>query len=204
MKLLYIGAWSDIAVVSFFPTTKKFIFVDTQPRNEFDDDFPIEESLYERPYFLKQVFEAVNKENFNFVSEKVLKVYSENELKNPTLYKFKSETQEIDYYVSSNFRKDDLPELIDEIKTSEGIIVSGYFPHSDLFNLMKPNINVYLMSETCYEKIDFNETGEDENNIINYLYDNDTQMKIYFVEKYKNKFISLSKMSEIKNIEVKQ
>lgn len=203
--LVYIGAWSDFSVVRFFSTTKKFIFVDTQPRNEFDDDYSIKESLYERPYFLQQIFEAAEIEGFELISKKVLKVYSKNKLKNPTLYNFKSNNQEIDYYVSSNFKKDNLLELNKEINKCNGIIVSGYFPHSDLLKLMKTNINIYLMSGTYYSKVNFNETGEDENNIINYLYDNENSIKKYDTYKlfqvFKNnhKFIPLSKISDIKN-----
>jgi hypothetical protein len=216
MVLLYIGAWSDFSVVRFFPTTNKFIFVDTQPRNEFDDDHPVEESLFERPYFLEQIFQAAKIESFELISKKVLKVYSENKLKNPTLYKFKSKAkadagseakfQEIDYYVSSNFRKDELPELNKEIKKCDGIIVSGYFPHSDLFKMFDNNINIYLMSGTYYSKINFNETGEDENNIINYLYDNEdltnksnNKHNLFQVLKDTNQIIPLSKMSDVKN-----
>jgi hypothetical protein len=173
MGLVYIGAWSDFSVVRVFPSTQKFIFVDTQPRNEFDDDYPIKESLYERPYFLQQIFDAAEIEGFELISKKVLKVYSKNKLKNPTLYNFKSNNQEIDYYVSSNFRKDNLPTLNKEINKCDGIIISGYYPHYDLLKLMKSNINIYLMSGTYYSKIDFNETGETENNIINFLYDNE-------------------------------
>ena len=203
--LVYIGAWSDFSVVRFFSTTKKFIFVDTQPRNEFDDDYSIKESLYERPYFLQQIFEAAEIEGFELISKKVLKVYSKNKLKNPTLYNFKSNNQEIDYYVSSNFKKDNLLELNKEINKCNGIIVSGYFPHSDLLKLMKTNINIYLMSGTYYSKINFNETGEDENNIINYLYDNENSIKkydtykLFQVLKNNHKFIPLSKISDIKN-----
>lgn len=224
MVLLYIGAWSDFSVVKFFPTTNKFIFVDTQPRNEFDDDYPVEESLFERPYFLQQIFQAAEIEGFELVSKKVLKVYSENKLKNPTLYKFKSKAdansdadveneakyQEIDYYVSSNFRKDELTELNKEIKKCDGIIVSGYFPHSDLFKMFDNNINIYLMSGTYYSRSDFNETGEDENNIINYLYDNENltnksnnkssnKHNLFQVLKHTNQIIPLSKMSDVKN-----
>ena len=210
MGLVYIGAWSDFSVVRVFPSTQKFIFVDTQPRNEFDDDYPIKDSLYERPYFLQQIFDAAEIEGFELISKKVLKVYSKNKLKNPTLYKFKSNNQEIDYYVSSNFRKDNLPTLNKEINKCDGIIISGYYPHYDLLKLMKSNINIYLMSGTYYSKIDFNETGETENNIINFLYDNEdltnkdltNKNKSYnlfqvFKNNNKNKVIQLSKISDI-------
>ena len=36
-KLLYIGAWDHISPVMHFPKTKEFIFIDTQPRSEFDN-----------------------------------------------------------------------------------------------------------------------------------------------------------------------
>jgi hypothetical protein len=200
--LLYIGAWSDFSVVKFFPTTKKFIFVDTQPRNEFDDDYPVEESLFERPYFLEQIFEAAEIEGFELISKKILKVYSTNKLKNPTLYNFKSNNQEINYYVSSNFRKDNLLELNKEINKCNGIIVSGYFPHSDLFKMFDNNINIYLMSGTYYSRINFNETGEDENNIINYLYYNENltnKHNLFQVLKHTKQIIPLSKISDVKN-----
>ena len=36
-KVLYIGPWHHIQPVQDFPLIKEFIYIDTQPRSEFDE-----------------------------------------------------------------------------------------------------------------------------------------------------------------------
>lgn len=35
-KILYLGAWDDIAPIHDFPNVNEFIYIDTQPRSESD------------------------------------------------------------------------------------------------------------------------------------------------------------------------
>ena len=93
MKYLYFGAWDDFEITKLFPDIKEFVFVDTQPRNEFDDWSSIDDTRFERPYFLKQLELSSQKNNFKFVSRIELKKYSDREIRNPTLLTFKAKTQ---------------------------------------------------------------------------------------------------------------
>ena len=197
MSLLYIGAGLDFEVVKFFPDTKKFIFVDSQPRNEFDDLYDIEETRFNRLEFIHFLMEESKNSNFKFVSKKVLKTYSDNELSNPTLYHFQSENQEIYYYVSSNFVKDNLQELSREIASSDGLIVSGYFPQALLFDLVRSNIKIYLMSGTYYGNY---QDDDDIENIVNYLYENPKAFSKYAVNKETNQFTYCEKMEDVREI----
>jgi hypothetical protein len=197
MSLSYIGAGFDFNVVNFFPDTKKFIFVDTSPRNEFDDLYDIEETRFNDSRFIHYLMKESKKLNFEFISKRVLKTYSENELSNPTLYHFQSENQEVFYYVSSNFVKDNLHELSSEIGNSDGLIVSGYFPQARLFDLVRSNIKIYLMSDTYYGNY---ESEDETENIVNYLYENPKVFSKYAVNKETNQFTYCEKMEDVRKI----
>jgi len=127
MKLLYIGSGYDFKITKLFPTISNFIFVDVQPRNQFDDICCPNETKFERNYFMNYVLEAALKNNFELISKCVLKTYSDREIRNPTLCIFTSQTQTINFYISSNFRRDNLEELNKEIQECNGIIIKGYF-----------------------------------------------------------------------------
>ena len=38
-KILYIGAGKDINPIKYFPDTKQFVFIDSQPRNEYGFEY---------------------------------------------------------------------------------------------------------------------------------------------------------------------
>ena len=70
-QLLYIGVWNHIKPVVHFPKTKKFIFVDTQPRSESDKPGYFNEGLY-RYRFIKQLMQECYVYCFALQSEKGL------------------------------------------------------------------------------------------------------------------------------------
>lgn len=194
MKYLYIGAWRDFAITELFPDIEEFVFVDTQPRNEHDDSCSIDDTSFERPNFMKQILTAATENNFKLISKEVLRKYSDREIRNPTLLTFKSDTQTINYYVSTNFRRDDIKELDQEIFKCSGLILSGYFPHKVLCSYLPPTTKLFCISGSVYSYDDERE------NIVNYLYENNYFYEMYAVLQDKKEFIKCNNMIEISNI----
>ena len=65
MKALYLGTWNHIQPVLDFPETKDFIFIDTQPRSEFDDkSFHLE---FYKPHFVLRLFDVCNSYGFELI-----------------------------------------------------------------------------------------------------------------------------------------
>ena len=61
-KLLYIGSWSHFKVTTDFNETPEFVFIDTQPRSEFD--FEIFDPVMYRSRFYDQIIEKSKKYGF--------------------------------------------------------------------------------------------------------------------------------------------
>jgi len=192
MTYLYIGAWNDFPITGLFPEVKHFVFTDTQPRNEFDDY--CDNIGYERPNFIKQLLVAATECNFRLISKKVLKKCSDREIRNPTLYTFKSDAQTINYYVSTNFRTDDVKELNEEIYECSGLILSGYFPNQVILSYVSPSTKLFCISDSVY---DYNEYDE---HVVKVLHEEHYFDEMYAVLKEKKEFIRCESMIEISEI----
>lgn len=70
-QLLYIGTWHHIRPVVHFSQVKRFIFVDTQPRSEFDSPDYFYEGFY-RSRFMEGLIQKCQKYGFVLKEEKVL------------------------------------------------------------------------------------------------------------------------------------
>jgi hypothetical protein len=176
-KLLYIGAWDHIDPVFHFAKTKEFVFVDTQPRSEFDRE-KIFETCFYRKKFYKRIIDTYYKAGFRLFSTtildkeyyKKLKVhteYGDNESIstykhiNPTLLHFVNPItdQTIKYYISTNIKYNMSNLLQDDIKQTDGLLLSGYFPNKILLDyLPETNKTFYCYNQTCYDKEDNCET----------------------------------------------
>ena len=184
-KILYLGSWNHIQPVRDFPLVKEFIFIDTQPRSEFDN-----KSFYQG--FYKQNFydDLIHKcicFGFNLKTEEVLdltyyksiftlwqRIYHSlwNVLPhhiNPTLLTFFNERtrQTIKYYISTNIEYNMTISLQQDIEEADALVVSGYHPNIKLLEYFtKPKIFIGY-SNTCY---DLNKDKEEDANIISVLH----------------------------------
>ena len=140
------------------------------------------------------ILTAATKNNFKLISKEVLRKYSDREIRNPTLLIFKSETQTINYYVSTNFRRDDIKELNKEMQECSGLILSGYAPHMDIINFIHPAIKIFCISGTCYV---YDENEGD--NLFNYLH-KIPRFKMCAVLKHTKKIIECECMNDISDI----
>jgi hypothetical protein len=198
-KILYLGTGNHIQPVRDFPETKEFIFIDTQPRSEFDD-----KSFYQEFYrynFYDNLIHKCNCFGFHLKSEEVLdstyyksiftlwqRIYYSlwNILPqhiNPTLLTFFNERtrQTIKYYISTNIEYNMTISLQRDIEEADALVVSGYNPNIKLLEYFTKSKIFIGYSNTCY---DLNKDNEDTS-IMSVLHQ--TEKSEYF---YKYKTVS--------------
>jgi hypothetical protein len=179
-KILYIGTWHHIQPVIDFPDTKHFIFIDTQPRSEWDND-TFYYNFY-KPHFTIQLINMCNSHGFKLINTiNINKTYHTkilNKLQwlyylfnplpeyiNPTLLIFSNSktNQIIKYFISTNIELNMDENIKHHITTSDALIVSGYLPNKLLFKYFeKPKI--FIGYTNTHYKIDKN---DDQNTIMN-------------------------------------
>lgn len=156
-KIIYIGTGCHLDVVAHFPNVSEFVFVDTQPRSEFDS---MEPNLdFYRDQFVNTLLSAGVERNIELIDVReldTLYIQDKDNLPflNPTLLTFMNNRtdQIIRYYISTNIRYNALRELADEIKQVDGLIVSGYYPDIALYDLLDERRPIHFIgySRTCY------------------------------------------------------
>ena len=174
-KVLYIGPWHHIQPVKDFPLIKEFIYIDTQPRSEFDElsyyQGFYKESFYEEllhkcsgfgftlvktevidPNYYKKIFSLKQRIYYSF---KPIPAYI-----NPTLLLFENKVthQVLKYYISTNILYTMTPELKQDIEESDALIVSGYHPTIKVLEYFKKPKTFIGYTMTCYDIDDNNET----------------------------------------------
>ena len=197
-KIMYIGANRHIEPVTHFPETKEFVFIDTQPRSEFDTFYPKFDKDFYRPKFYSNLIETCQQYGFtlettyefdsnyykNIFSFKTYVKYLVKgfpEFINPTLLVFRNDKtgQVIHYYISTNIKFNMKSILQLDIESCDGIIISGFHPDIELLQYIKQPINFFGYTGTCYvtEKSDYD---VDKQNIIYFLQSSPCNAKYYF------------------------
>jgi hypothetical protein len=202
-KILYIGAGCHIEPVSHLINTKEFVFIDTQPRNEFDSFHPKFDIWLYRKHFIRNLetecsnygfivdsVSLLDKKYFNkIISWKQYFYYLYNKKPNfinPTLMVFKNKKtcQTLKYYVSTNFQFNMHPLLKDDIATSDGIIVSGYIPPTDILkHFIKPKA-FFGYTDTCYTSNETQFNNYKDDTIVNFLTNCLCNTQYYFKDFY--------------------
>jgi len=166
-KILYIGPWFHIepTIHSEFKHIKEFIYVDTQPRGE-NESAPYHKNNY-KTEFMEELMKKCYTFGYELIDDSpvdtkyvytLLKKKQQKTWKtdcphnNPHLFKFKNKytNQIIKYYISTNFRYNMNPELRDDMCSADGLIVSGYFPHKDLFQYFRVPKTIIGFTDTVY------------------------------------------------------
>ena len=203
-KILYLGSWHHIQPVRDFPLVKEFIFIDTQPRSEWDTNF-FHIGFYKQNFYDELIHKCKNF-GFKLKTEDVLdqnyyksiftikqrlyySLYSQRPPHiNPTLLTFYNETtgQSIKYYISTNIQYNMTPLLQKDIEESEALVISGYHPHIKLLEYFtKPKLFIGY-SDTCYDKNKNEEqnNGDDIISLLNQSYKSE-YFNHYMVVSYK-------------------
>lgn len=210
-RLLYFGAGIHFQPVLDFLTVKEFVFVDSQPYTEFYRPGYIYDKAFYRTNFINELSLKAKLYGFQLVEEKVLDntfFWSTLNPKqkacyilfprlipkysNPTILKFTNPqtSQTIKYYVSNPFPYFKSIELIDDIKSSDGLIICGYHPDKSVLDYWSDRkIKFIGYDSTWFGK----EESEDidsvnSNNIIQYLH----TIKIEDVDKFFSEYIFVS------------
>ena len=219
-KILYLGTWHHIQPVRDFPLVKEFIFIDTLPRSEWDNQsFHIgfyKNSFYDDlihkcicfgfklkltdvidPNYYKSIFTI--KQRFYYYLWNVLPHHI-----NPTMLEFVNETtgQSIKYYISTNIQYNMTPLLQKDIEESEALVISGYHPHIKLLEYFtKPKLFIGY-SDTCYDKNKNEEqnNGDDIISLLNQSYKSE-YFNHYMVVSYKTG--QIKKCTDIYDIKLK-
>lgn len=197
-KILYIGTGLHVEPVIDFSEVKDFIFIDTQPRSEFDDCHVFFDKRMYKKNFILNLIKKFKILNFELVETIVLdkkfkktylsiiqKIYYKPSNINPTILYFvnKKTNQTVKYYVSTNI-KINYHKLLDfDLSSSDTLLISGHFPDDKLLNYIDKPKKLVCYSGTVY-KCDIQEI--DEKTILPYLKDTKYFSKCFFVNKKKN------------------
>ena len=222
-KLLYIGTGLHIDPVLHFKETKKFIFIDTQPRSEFDTPNKFTYIFYRKQFIIDL---EIKLSTYGFILDKCIvlqKKYYKNlftfiqrlyyaftrpPLINPTLLVFtnKRTKQTIKYYVSTNIEYNMTDKIKKDISTCDGLIVSGYIPMICLLDYITSPIKFFGYTKTCYSIPEENTFDkEKDDTIIYFLHNNKCSIIYYFKEFYvvndeTSEIIQTENFEECKNI----
>lgn len=205
-KILYIRAGIHIEIVDDFPNVKEFVFVDTNPRSEYEIDY-FNHKYYDK-HFTKILIDKCLERNFTLFESIILEQYWKDkltwrqklcyfinnisELINPTLLIFinKLTGQKIKYYISTSIIHNMSYELKMDIKQSDGFIFDGLSTNEKILHYFtEPKICIGYL-ENNYDIIKYN-----ENTLINFLNNNMCSIFYYF-----SKFVLVENNFEKKNM----
>ena len=201
-KILYIGAGLHLDVLKHFVSTKEFVFVDVLPRSEFDSLDSFYEGFYRKNFysglielageygFELEKSEELNPDYFVNILDLTQRLKWLNKVKetfpfiNPTLLIFFNQNtgQKFKYYISTNILYNMCWDLENDIRSSEGLIISGYHPDKILLKYISNPINLYCYDETCYKLDDIEIDNFD--NLIYWLFKNLDMVSKYFSNIY--------------------
>jgi hypothetical protein len=201
-KILYVGAGHHIEPVKHFPGTKNFVFIDSQPRSEFDSVHPKFYSGFYRGHFLNDLVASCQYYGFildsftvldkNYYKKIITKkwYYSSWFYKipadiNPTMLVFHNNKtqQKLTYYVSTNIKYNMNPILENDIATCDGIIISGYFPEKQILQYFVSPKVFFGYTDTGYI-LEYDDQAEEDNNILYFLHNCICNTQYYFTGFY--------------------
>lgn len=201
-KILYVGSGCHIEPVKHFSETKTFVFIDSQPRSEFDSFHPKFYNGFYRSHFLNDLIDSCQNYGFTLDSYLILNknyykkiitkkwyytswIYKIPDDINPTMLVFlnKNTQQKIIYYISTNIKFNMNKNLEIDIATCDGIIVSGYFPETEILQyFIRPKV-FFGYTDTCYI-IENDTPKEEKNNITYFLHNCICNTQYYFIDFY--------------------
>lgn len=179
-KILYIGAGLDLSPLKILQDTKRFVFVDSSPRNEYGFEY------YYRPFlrsnFVNNLIEAVEgKYNMKLISKEALtNKYEEINVDDldSTLLHFSDKERlvrsatSLRYYISTGIPNDlyENKTLIDDIKECDTVYVGGHDPNCAFIRYMSRSFHFIGSSSTWFPENLKNYMKEDDNNCRGFLY----------------------------------
>jgi hypothetical protein len=193
-KVLYLGAWDHIELITYIPNCREFIFIDTQPRCEWDDEGIYNEKFYKKE-FIPNLKKKLNKYGFKLINIYSLNNQSiENDLYiNPHRFDFiNSQTKTLlKYYISTNILYNMCDMLKEDIYQADALYNAGHHPDKYLLELFNNKKKTFIGDTNTVYNIDYN-----DNNIISCFLKKELNIfdyfdKFYFIKRHhsNNKFI---------------
>jgi hypothetical protein len=201
-KILYIGSGLHLEPLKQFKSTKEFVFVDVQPRSEFDSSDSFNEEFY-RGKFYPELIKLASEYGFMLEkSEELDPEYFVNILNLnqrikwlglvketfpnicPTLLIFFNPVtgQKLKYYISTNILYNMCWDLKNDIMSVDGLIISGYHPDKKILEYITYPINLYCYDNTAYKLDD--EEVDDFDNLVYWIFANLDMVDKYFSSIY--------------------
>ncbi len=194
-KILYLGPWDHIDVVSYFPLTTEFVFIDILPGGQLDGmDFY--EGFYNKN-FIKIITDKC--ESFGFILKSITNLdptfinkmnnINDDSLQlpyvNPHLFEFVNYdeqtqiTRKIKFYVSTNILYNMCGQLEQDIYEANALYISGYHPDIKLLEYFNCKKKAFIGdSNTIYYLNDY--CSDDYTNIIYNFHTNKLNEFEYF------------------------
>ena len=195
-KVLYLGAWDHIELITYIPNCREFIFIDTQPRNEWDNNKVYDEKYY-RKEFIPNLKKKLNKYGFKLVNIIELdSTYITNNLSpyiNPHRFDFYNEITNtlLKYYISTNILYNMCDILKEDIYQADALYNAGHHPDKYLLELFNKKKKTFIGDTNTVYYIE-----NHDNNIISCLLKKELNVFDYFDKFYvikrhhsNNKFI---------------
>ncbi len=156
-KAIYIGAGEDIRPLICYPEIKNWIYVDSQPNNEFGPEYY---QPFSRPEFINDVTNHFRMVGFNLKNNN-----------NDILDFFNSTTKQRVIYCINIYIPDSIDKIKYYLKGWDTLIDSGHHPDISIMNLTRRNYPLTFIGfdGTHYGK---DETPESKNTIVNNLFNN--------------------------------
>jgi hypothetical protein len=153
-KVVYIGAGLDIIPFLVLNDIDEFIYIDGLPQSEFGM-IEYESGYFYRNYFLDNLYKLMQNNKIDLVYK------SDNYLE------FSKNNRKIKYFINTPFPEKLSDDIINELYDAENLILSGYFPHKVILDLMPKLHTIYGNMHTVYT---FDKTDEEEqDNVIGVL-----------------------------------
>jgi len=174
-KILYIGTSLHLDPLVDFNLTKEFIFIDTLPRKQYNDNNIFDIKSYNKNFYSDLIlycyrlgfsleFKVDLDKNYYkktmTIKDRLYYMFFKKVPKhiNPTLLLFynKETEQVLKYYISTNIEYNINNNIIKDIESCDSLIMS-YEPIIKIFDYIKRPISVigyYYMSFDFYEKLD--------------------------------------------------
>ena len=157
-KAIYIGANTDIEPILLYKNIKEWILVDSQPFSEFGID---RRKGFERNYFIPELLEVMEKNNFTtskYVKDKYY-IFTNNKT-----------NQNIKYHINCGI-PEEYNKIKDDIKDWDVLVNIGFDPDKIILNESnKIKDLLFIGSNNCvYNHKNIELTEEDKNTVVSLL-----------------------------------
>ena len=151
-KAIYVGAGSDILPLLCYPDVKEWIYIDSQPNNEFGPEYVKE---FSRPYFINDI---INK--FFMFEFEINKLVNKKDFIEFINFK----TNQIIKYYFNIYLPDNIDKVKNVIQEWDTLIVAGHHPDSCIMDYKRRNYPSTFIgfTQTIYR----NEDHDNQNNIV--------------------------------------